>query len=59
MTNTYIKSGKNAGKTNMEVNNDLLIDLGMKKTANGFIDPPKCLGKTGVFVVQTIPALRG
>lgn len=55
MTNTYIKSGKNAGKTNMEVNNDLLIDLGMKKTANGFIDPTKMPeeleGKQAFFVV--------
>ena len=40
-TNTYIQSGKNAGKKLVDLNNDLLIQLGMKPAAGGYIDPAK------------------
>lgn len=55
-TNTYIQSGKNVGKKLVDVNNELLIQLGMKPAAGGYIDPAKLTeeleGKEARFVVD-------
>lgn len=55
-TNTYIQSGKNAGKKLVDVNNELLIQLGMQAGANGYIDPARLTeeleGKEALFVVD-------
>ncbi len=55
-TNTYIQSGKNAGKKLVDVNNELLIQLGMQAGANGYIDPARLTeeleGKEALFVVN-------
>lgn len=55
-TNTYIQSGKNAGKKLVDLNNELLIQLGMKPVAGGYIDPAKLTeeleGKEARFVVD-------
>lgn len=55
-TNTYIQSGKNAGKKLVDLNNELLIQLGMKPVAGGYIDPAKLTeeleGKEAWFVVD-------
>ena len=40
-TSAYIQSGKNAGKKLVDLNNELLIQLGMKPAAGGYIDPAK------------------
>lgn len=56
LTDTYVQRGKNAGKTLTDVNNEMLISLGMNKTANGYIDPAKLTeeleGKEAYFVVE-------
>ncbi len=55
-TNAIIQSGKNAGKKLVDLNNDLLIQLGMKPVAGGYIDPAKLTeeleGKEARFVVD-------
>lgn len=56
LTETYVQKGKNAGKTLVEANNEMLISLGMTKTASGYIDPAKMPeeleGKEAYFVVD-------
>ena len=55
-TNAYIQSGKNVGKKLVDVNNELLIQLGMKPAAGGYIDPAKLTeeleGREARFVVD-------
>ncbi len=55
-TSAYIQSGKNAGKKLVDLNNELLIQLGMKPAAGGYIDPAKLTeeleGKEARFVVD-------
>jgi hypothetical protein len=55
-TNAYIQSGKNVGKKLVDVNNELLIQLGMKPAAGGYIDPAKLTeeleGRKARFVVD-------
>jgi hypothetical protein len=55
-TSTYIQFGKNAGKKLVDVNNELLIQLGMKPAAGGYIDPAKLTeeleGREAWFVVD-------
>lgn len=55
-TNTYIQSGKNAGKKLVDLNNELLVQLGMKPGAGGYIDPAKLTeeleGREAWFVVD-------
>lgn len=55
-TSTYIQSGKNAGKKLFDLNNDLLVQLGMKPASDGYIDPSKITeeleGREARFVVD-------
>ena len=55
-TSAYIQSGKNAGKKLVDLNNELLIQLGMKPVAGGYIDPAKLTeeleGREARFVVD-------
>jgi|GEM_PF-4732967 len=55
-TSAYIQSGKNAGKKLVDLNNELLIQLGMKPAAGGYIDPAKLTeeleGREARFVVD-------
>ena len=62
-TNTYIQVGKNAGKKLVDLNNDLLVQLGMKPGAGGYIDPAKLTeeleGREAYFVVDYENDLNG